>query len=74
MFAIILYVTEKYIICVPHCSFIEKEIALKFFSNLAGTKHNVGGTDIKYHRNYAEGTCNACGRGKIEDALDALAR
>ena len=52
----------------------EREIALKFFSSLAGTKLDIGGRDIKGHRDHTEGTCNACDRGRIEEALDALAR
>lgn len=53
----------------------ERELALKFFSTLSGVKTDKFGTIGQQMKDdHSEGNCEICDGGRIEEALEALAR
>lgn len=59
------------------CLFVfkERELALKFFSTLSGVKTDKLDTlGQKLKHNISEGNYEICDTGKIEEALETLAR
>jgi len=53
----------------------EHELALKFFSTLSGVKKDkLDLVGQKYNHDHSEGNCEICDGGRIEEALEALAR
>ena len=55
--------------------FKERELALKFFSTLSGVKTDkMGALGLKLNHDHSDGNCEICDSGKIEEALEALAR
>ena len=50
-------------------------MALKFFSTLSGVKADKMGTlGQKLNQDHTDGNCEICDSGRIEEALEALAR
>lgn len=53
----------------------ERELALKFFSTLSGVKADkMDSLGPKINPDHTKGNCEICDSGRVEEALEALAR
>jgi len=53
---------------------LEREVALKFFSTLAGTRAENLAAPMQKYRTRTEGNCRYCDGDRINETLDTLAK
>lgn len=56
------------------CIFLEREVALKFFSTLAGTKTEFLKAPLQKYHTHTEGDCRYCDGDRINETLETLAK
>jgi hypothetical protein len=52
----------------------EREVALKFFSTLAGTKAEYLKDPLQKYHTHTDGSCHYCDGKRIDEALESLAK